>query len=416
MLTKEDKILQRKITDILLNYNISWWQLCDGYSYLIDDDTNFELLKKDNKTWVKRFFEIFRCSKEDVLNNDKKLNEIFETYPFFNEYNMYDFYLNILKTGGPSKTLSVIFNSKYEPIYDSEVVLKKLSLIMKLTADFVPEIKQDVSQIKNLKIDYSVFGNYDNLNTLFKLYNEVVVNYEKIFHKILNGNATESEKVFFDVISVVLKAVDVLDESFKFSVRFVEQNRLMLKEELSVGKTVFYRFLNMITPWYFEEFYNNEQLIHKFLETYPGAKAEMLKFLNEIMYIDCNYSIKKDSPILIEAQENTNTQNNNVIDFLKENNKNFNPIKINYIFDKFIVKNNKKFAVYKKSYSVKVEKWETFETKKEYEIVKNLRQMLSIPELGGFNVPTNLISRSEIEKRKKFRNEFQKGGTNNGVK
>lgn len=251
--------------------------------------------------------EILGISVEDIVsrNEDAPLKWL-RKYPFFWHFRAYEysyeksFYVPEYES---IRMVEVIFESdlrkQYPLRYNYHDVIKRMKEKLKLQNLVEPGVFHEGAMINNLRISTENFCSFDEIEEMTNSFINMIKNATQLFLKTLHTDLSDEEQNEYNLLVSALGLRD----------RFYTDGYLYYNQLLKVR--AFYRDLNEqnfndsivfmhcldFKPWRYSEFINNKELVQKYLNVVPQAKAAMREYAVEASVFKCVFEWSDAQPI-----------------------------------------------------------------------------------------------------------------------
>lgn len=314
------KDIEAYVKKALATFSISG----NGYFYTIDSKTGRripqELFFCDviTDSVLERLSVDLGISKQDILDmNEEPLKAYYNKYPFFRLYRNYisewdrqrEFSDNL---SAEEHLIAAIFGEKsqlkIEKRYDYEDVRKRLVKFLKETDKVMPGTYHDGAMINDLTIETECMISYPQITELTRSFLQMLDDVKNLFFKGIREDLTEDEVHLFNFLCSVLVIKDIVAPS-------VYMNYSNLKKYSSVyvkeGFSDFFSYVRVrmfvdTEPWRCKEFFDDEELVQRFVDCFPYVKMKFHDFYMEAAKFSCRFHWSDAKQIEIEPWEMEN--------------------------------------------------------------------------------------------------------------
>ena len=296
----------------------------NGYFYTIDSVTGKripqELFFCDVVTdsVLDRLSVDLGISKQDILEmNEEPLKAYYAKYPFFRLYRNYisewerqrEFSDDL---SAEEHLIAAIFGEKsqlkMEKRYDYEDVRKRLVKLLKEMDKVMPGTYHEGATINDLTIETECMISYPQITEMTRSFLQMLDDVKNLFFKGIREDLTEEEVHLFNFLCSVLVIKDIAAPS-------VYMNYCNLKKYGSVyakeGFSDFFSYVRVrmfvdTEPWRCKEFFDDEELVQRFVDCFPYVKMKLHDFYMEAAKFSCRFHWSDAKQIEIEPWEMEN--------------------------------------------------------------------------------------------------------------
>jgi len=312
-----------KKTDVT-KYVKSVFDLYDanGYGFFFEYDNKgeveiplFPLSEIDDET-LERISVQLGLGKDEILNMDKNAaRRYWEKFEFFRLYARYKEsckWFSEFKSEKPTQEellLNAIFGAKagieVERRYNYQAIKKRMIAQLKEIDKIMPGTYHENAQITNLEISTEFFMSFPECSDMIRSFVEMVDRLKELFFKALKEELTTDEEKEMNFLASWLIAKDVVTPRDLITYKTVRIYReVYLKENLSdfYSYAKIERFVGS-APWRCMEFFNDPDLVQKFVEIFPQAKREMIQFTMDVTKFSCTFVWSDAGPVVFSPEE-----------------------------------------------------------------------------------------------------------------
>lgn len=277
-----------------------------GFFFDLDDETMEEITtplfpnnKIDEET-LTRVSTALGLTNEEILARDMTAaKRYWDKYPFFELFQKYNsvWYWNARYQEAPSAEeilMKAIFTDDTiapQERYDYQSVKKRLIQQLKDMDKLVPGTYHDGAHFIKLTISTEVFISFPQITQMLRSFVDMVERLEALFFKGIHQGLAREEILEYNFLVNTLHAVDIVMPS-----TLITYDKLSLYKSVYIaeGYSSIFSYIKIKSfistePWRCKEFFEDMDVVRKFVNIFPEAKVKMREFSMEVSQFSCTY-------------------------------------------------------------------------------------------------------------------------------
>lgn len=315
------KNISHYVIDLFNRYHMN----ADGFLFEWDEDNQEEVSKPlfrngiiDNDT-IYSLCVHFGLTPQEILSTDANAAmRYWNKYPFFMYY---DDFLHRLSWNNQYKDpmptpeqilMNAIFNDDNDngflnanKRYNYSNVEDRLYKLLDDYDKVIPGIVHKGEDIVSLEISTDTIFSFPDCTKMLQSFIDIIERIKELFFKALSSSLNKEEVNELNFLSTWTRASDV----HMPSVNMTYDNILIYKNVyLSEGYTDFYDYVQIrgfvnTKPWCCMEFFDDRELVEKFVDIFPEAKQSMRKFALTVTKFSCYYIWSDAEPAYSDEED-----------------------------------------------------------------------------------------------------------------
>ena len=311
------KDIEAYVKKALATFSISG----NGYFYTIDSKTG-KRIPQDlffcgmiTDSVLERLSVDLGISKQDILDmNEEPLKAYYTRYPFFRLYRNYisewerqrEFSDDL---SAEEHLIAAIFGEKsqlkIEKRYDYEDVRKRLVNLLKEMDKVMPGTYHEGATINDLTIETECMISYPQITELTSSFLQMLDDVKNLFFKGIREELTEDEVHLFNFLCSVLVIKDIAAPSVYMNYSNLKKYSSVYEKE---GFSDFFSYVRVrmfvdTEPWRCKEFFDDEELVQRFVDCFPYVKMKLHDFYMEAAKFSCRFHWSDAKQVEIEEDD-----------------------------------------------------------------------------------------------------------------
>lgn len=253
-------------------------------------------------------------TKQEILNRDyDSAKKYWDKFPFFRLFRKYCTrcaWYSQYKDDMPSaeeRINSAIFDdvAPLEERYDYQSVETRLVEKLKEIDVVMPGTFHQNAEITKLEISTEVFFSFPECTDMIRSYVDMVDRAGELFLKAIKTELPENEICELNFLASQLNIKDALAPSIFVTYENVRRLRHIYVEENLPGFLSYVKILGFDreAPWRCREFFDDMELVQKFVNIIPRVKPQMREFLMKVSKFFCWFVWSDAKPIMFSVEE-----------------------------------------------------------------------------------------------------------------
>ncbi len=295
-----------------------------GFFFDYDEETYseeriylFPFKKPDDETLYRISVQL-GITKEEILSMDrdaaKRYWNKYEFFMLYNEFLTASWWYAKYKDEMPSaeeRLMRAIFSEKediysdFEKRYNGKDLFNRINEKLKIIDSVVPGTIHKDAHIINSEFGTENLFSFSQCNAMIRSFIEMVERLKELFFKALYEEIVVSEINELNFLASWLNASDIYTNTI-VTYDNIKAYSEVYKEENSSDFFDYVKILNFIgsSPWRCKEFFDDIELVQKFVDIFPKAKSKLREFAFSVSNISCYYVWSDAKPIMFsEAEE-----------------------------------------------------------------------------------------------------------------
>ena len=312
---KSIREITRYVEEFMSFYHISDYGFFHDYDPDVDDVVEIPLFPDgtaDEET-LKRLSIHLGLTREEILNADQDASDRYwKRYPFLNLYNSNDFEWSWTR-GSLNREMSredrllaaILGKETYtkHKLYDRESVKQRMVSLLKRIDKTLPGTYHKNAKILDLDISTEVFLSFPDCGKMLQSFLDMVDRLRELFDETLKKDLSESDQMEMNFLCSFLEVEDRIQPLIKLSYPVVKNLREIYNEENYPGLLWYARIKRVfgLAPWKYTEFFDDPELVKRFVEAFPEAKGKIREFAMQVSQFTCTFrwsdvEVPKPSP------------------------------------------------------------------------------------------------------------------------